>query len=207
MPTLTSSRARPNSPAARCSCSGIGCTFHVISQAGWPTRGRSNSPYSDREINQRAGRGRTQGRHRRSPVGLGAGSRRLLSSRCLPYDPFAPWARSRPMLGTARATGPAVSATVVARIPGSSWRAGAGSRGRWVPMAAGMGALLVVYAGWQLFRWPAVDRRLIGDLFFYPVGLAASWAALGASRRCANQLSGVVMDDHGGVTGFDDVGW
>ena len=54
-------------------------------------------------------------------------------------------------------------------------------------MAAGMGALLVVYAGWQLFRWPAVDRRLIGDLFFYPVGLAASWAALGASRRCANQ--------------------
>jgi diguanylate cyclase len=54
-------------------------------------------------------------------------------------------------------------------------------------MAAGMGALLLAYAGWQLFRWPAIDRRLIGDLFFYPVGLAASGAALGASRRCTDQ--------------------
>ncbi len=54
-------------------------------------------------------------------------------------------------------------------------------------MAAGMGALLLVYAGWQLFRWPAVDRRLIGDAFFYPVGVAASFAALGASRRCSDQ--------------------
>ncbi len=54
-------------------------------------------------------------------------------------------------------------------------------------MAAGMGALLLVYAGWQLFRWPAVDRRLIGDAFFYPVGLAAGCAAVGASRRCADQ--------------------
>jgi hypothetical protein len=50
-----------------------------------------------------------------------------------------------------------------------------------------MGALLLVYAGWQLFRWPDFDRTLIGDLFFYPVGLAASGAALAASRRCANQ--------------------
>jgi hypothetical protein len=41
-------------------------------------------------------------------------------------------------------------------------------------MALAMGALLLVYAGWQLFRWPALDRRLIGDAFFYPVGLAAS---------------------------------
>jgi two-component system, cell cycle response regulator len=54
-------------------------------------------------------------------------------------------------------------------------------------MAAAMGALLLVYAGWQLFQWPAVDRRMIGDLFFYPVGLAASFAAVGASRRCADQ--------------------
>jgi two-component system, cell cycle response regulator len=54
-------------------------------------------------------------------------------------------------------------------------------------MALAMGALLLVYAGWQLFRWPAVDRRLIGDVFFYPVGLAASWAAVGASRRCGGQ--------------------
>ncbi len=54
-------------------------------------------------------------------------------------------------------------------------------------MAAAMGALLLVYAGWQLFRWPDVDRRLIGDVFFYPVGLAACAAALGASRRCRDQ--------------------
>jgi two-component system, cell cycle response regulator len=54
-------------------------------------------------------------------------------------------------------------------------------------MAAGMGALLLVYAGWQLFRWPAVDQKLIGDVFFYPVGLAASGAAVGASRRCRDQ--------------------
>ena len=46
-------------------------------------------------------------------------------------------------------------------------------------------ALLLVYAGWQLFRWPAVDQKLIGDVFFYPVGVAASFAAVGASRRCS----------------------
>jgi hypothetical protein len=80
-----------------------------------------------------------------------------------------------------------VSSTAVAGIPGSRWRARAGSRGRWVPMGAGMGALLLVYAGWQLFRWPAGHRELIGDVFFYPVGLAAIWAAVGASRRCADQ--------------------
>jgi hypothetical protein len=56
-----------------------------------------------------------------------------------------------------------------------------------MPMAAGMGALLLVYAGWQLFRWPSGHRELIGDLFFYPVGVAAIWAAVGASRRCAEQ--------------------
>jgi two-component system cell cycle response regulator len=87
-----------------------------------------------------------------------------------------------PWFGTVRGSG---SADV--RIPGSRWRSRAGSRGRWVPMAVGMGALLLVYAGWQLLRWPAVDRSLIGDVFFYPVGLAASWAAVGASRRCAGQ--------------------
>jgi two-component system cell cycle response regulator len=64
------------------------------------------------------------------------------------------------------------------------WRARCRSRGHWIPMAAGMGAVLLLYAGWQLFHWPDVDRRLIGDVFFYPVGLAASGAALGASRRC-----------------------
>jgi two-component system, cell cycle response regulator len=50
-----------------------------------------------------------------------------------------------------------------------------------------MGALLILYAGWQLFRWPAADQKLIGDVFFYPVGLAASGAAMGASRRCTDQ--------------------
>ena len=54
-------------------------------------------------------------------------------------------------------------------------------------MAAGMSALLLVYACWQLFRWPHLDRTLVGDAFFYPVGLAAVWAALRASRRSAAQ--------------------
>jgi len=80
-----------------------------------------------------------------------------------------------------------MSPTADAGIPGARWRERAESGGRWVQMSAGMGALLLVYAGWQLFRWPAVDRTLIGDLFFYPVGLAASGAAVAASRRCAEQ--------------------
>ena len=54
-------------------------------------------------------------------------------------------------------------------------------------MGAGMGALLLAYAGWQLFRWPDVDRKLIGDVFFYPVGVAASCAAVAASRRCSER--------------------
>ena len=54
-------------------------------------------------------------------------------------------------------------------------------------MAIAMAALLLIYAGWQLLRWPAADRRLIGDVFFYPVGLAAACAAVGASRRCADR--------------------
>ena len=56
-----------------------------------------------------------------------------------------------------------------------------------MPIAAGVGALLLVYAGWQLFRWPDVDRTLVGDVFFYPVGVAASYAALSASRRSSGQ--------------------
>ena len=55
----------------------------------------------------------------------------------------------------------------------------------WAPIAATVGTLLVAYAIWQLFRWPGGDRRLIGDAFFYPVGTAAIWAALAASRRCS----------------------
>ncbi len=81
----------------------------------------------------------------------------------------------------------AMSSTAHEVIPDSRGRAGGNSRRRWVPMAVGMGGLLLVYAGWQLFRWPAGDQKLIGDAFFYPVGLAASGAAVGASRRCSNQ--------------------
>jgi len=81
-----------------------------------------------------------------------------------------------------------MSVTADRQISASGWRARRlGLRGRWVPMAAGMGALLLVYAGWQLFRWPHVDRTLVGDAFFYPVGLAAVCAAVGASRRSAEQ--------------------
>ncbi len=54
-------------------------------------------------------------------------------------------------------------------------------------MAAWMGALLLVYAGWQLFRWPPGHRELIGDVFFYPVDLAAIAAAVAASRRCVDR--------------------
>ncbi|MBV9804406.1 MAG: diguanylate cyclase [Solirubrobacterales bacterium] len=56
---------------------------------------------------------------------------------------------------------------------------------RFRPMVCGVGVLLVVYALWQLLRWPHVDQKLIGDAFFYPVGVAASGAAWGASRRCS----------------------
>ena len=80
-----------------------------------------------------------------------------------------------------------MSSTADAAISDSGRRARVRSRGRWVAMAVGMGALLLFYAGWQLFRWPDVDRRLIGDVFFYPVGLAAGCAAVGASRRCAGR--------------------
>jgi diguanylate cyclase len=54
-------------------------------------------------------------------------------------------------------------------------------------MAVGMGILLVVYAGWQLLGWPRGHRELIGDVFFYPVDIAAIAAAVAASRRCADQ--------------------
>ncbi|HEX3832410.1 MAG TPA: hypothetical protein VHW04_10610 [Solirubrobacteraceae bacterium] len=50
-----------------------------------------------------------------------------------------------------------------------------------------MGALLLVYAGWQLFRWPAGDRVLLGDAFLYPVGIAAIITSLRAARRCGDR--------------------
>jgi len=54
-------------------------------------------------------------------------------------------------------------------------------------MAAALGALLVLYAGWQVFRWPAGHRELIGDVSFFPVDLAAIGAAWVASRRCVEK--------------------
>ncbi len=54
-------------------------------------------------------------------------------------------------------------------------------------MATALGGLLVVYAGWQLSGWPSGHRELVGDVFFYPVDVAAVGAALGASRRCADR--------------------
>jgi two-component system cell cycle response regulator len=76
---------------------------------------------------------------------------------------------------------------------GAATGSGARERGRtrlgarWLPMAGAMGVLFGVYAGWQLFHWPDIDRSIVGDVFFYPVGLTASWTAWGASRRCATQ--------------------
>jgi len=61
------------------------------------------------------------------------------------------------------------------------------ARPRWLPMAFMMGLLLLVYAGWQVFRWPDLDRTLVGDAFFYPVGVAAIAAAVGAARRSHHQ--------------------
>jgi diguanylate cyclase (GGDEF)-like protein len=59
-------------------------------------------------------------------------------------------------------------------------------RTRWVQMAIAMACLLVIYACWQLSGWPAENRPLVGDVFFYPVGAAAIVAAWMASRRCGN---------------------
>jgi hypothetical protein len=67
------------------------------------------------------------------------------------------------------------------------WRVCKRPLGRWAPMGAAMGGLLLVYAGWQLFRWPAGHRMLIGDMFFYPVSAAAIGASLAAAKRCADQ--------------------
>jgi len=51
-------------------------------------------------------------------------------------------------------------------------------------MAVAMALLLLVYGSWQVFRWTGGDRALVGDTFFYPVGVAAISAAWGASWRC-----------------------
>jgi len=94
--------------------------------------------------------------------------------------------------GTARAAdgssgGLAMSSIADAVVAGSGPGHRPEVRVRWVPMAAGMAALLAIYAAWQVFRWPHLDQKLVGDAFFYPVGLAAAGAAFGASRRCGGQ--------------------
>ncbi|HZQ63602.1 MAG TPA: EAL domain-containing protein [Gaiellaceae bacterium] len=50
---------------------------------------------------------------------------------------------------------------------------------------AGVAAYVALYGSWQLFRWGPGERALVGDAFFYPVGVAATLAAWRASRRCA----------------------
>jgi diguanylate cyclase (GGDEF)-like protein len=52
-------------------------------------------------------------------------------------------------------------------------------------MAVAMASLLLVYGCWQVFHWTPGHRKLFGDMFFYPVGVAAIWAAWRASSRCA----------------------
>ena len=49
---------------------------------------------------------------------------------------------------------------------------------------AALAALLVVYAAWQLSGWSPVSRSMIGDAFFYPVSLAATWTCWRAAQRC-----------------------
>ena len=53
-------------------------------------------------------------------------------------------------------------------------------------MAAAMGAWLLLYGCWQVFRWTPSDRPVVGDVLVYPVAAAATWAAWRASLRCSN---------------------
>jgi diguanylate cyclase (GGDEF)-like protein len=69
----------------------------------------------------------------------------------------------------------------------AGWRGRLRRHGRWVPTAAGMSGLLVVYGLWQVFRWPTWDRVLIGNAFFYPVGIAAIATAWRAAGRCGDR--------------------
>jgi diguanylate cyclase len=80
-----------------------------------------------------------------------------------------------------------MSAISEAPIAGTGRRGITEPRAGWTRMAAAMGALLLVYAGWQLFRSPAGHRELIGDVFFFPVDVAVFGAAWAASRRCHDQ--------------------
>jgi diguanylate cyclase (GGDEF)-like protein len=57
----------------------------------------------------------------------------------------------------------------------------------WVGMAAAMMGLLLVYGCWQVFHLTPRQRSLFGDLWFFPVVIAAAWAAWRASKRCAGE--------------------
>ena len=61
----------------------------------------------------------------------------------------------------------------------------AGRSAALTPMAVAMAALLLVYGCWQVFSFTPGHRALVGDVFFYPVGIAAIYAAWRASRRCS----------------------
>ena len=52
-------------------------------------------------------------------------------------------------------------------------------------MAVAVGSLLLLYGCWQVFYPTPAHRALVGDMFFYPVGIAAIYAAWRASRRCS----------------------
>jgi diguanylate cyclase (GGDEF)-like protein len=53
-------------------------------------------------------------------------------------------------------------------------------------MAVAMGGLLVLYGCWQVFGFGLGHRALVGDVFFYPVGIAAVYGAWRASQRCGS---------------------
>src|SRR2546423_669077 len=54
-------------------------------------------------------------------------------------------------------------------------------------MATGwaVGAVLVLYALWQVLHWPGGARTLVGNVFFFPVDIAAVVACWAAGTRCA----------------------
>ena len=80
-----------------------------------------------------------------------------------------------------------MSAVADAAVLGCGSRSRAARHSRWVSMAVLMVALMLLYAAWQVFRWPAGHHELVGDVFAYPMDIAAAGAAWLASRRCEGQ--------------------
>jgi diguanylate cyclase (GGDEF)-like protein len=52
-------------------------------------------------------------------------------------------------------------------------------------MAVAMVSVLLLYGCWQVFYLTPGHRALVGDVFFYPLGIAAVCAAWRASQRCS----------------------